>query len=83
METKKFEFGEAISFGWTVTKENFVLFFLILLFMGVLSALSGRVDRMGDGIAITMLGLIVSIFSMFVQLGTTKVTLLLHDKQPA
>jgi hypothetical protein len=79
---EKIDFMAALHFGWAKTKENFSLLFLILLLTAVVSSASGRVDAMletNQNPGLTMANLVLIVFSIFIQMGAIKITLLIHD----
>jgi uncharacterized membrane protein len=82
----KFEFVEAIKFGWEKMKANFWLFFTVLVIMALISAASDRIDKIQKdnfNFSLIFASLAISLVSIFIQMGLTKITLLVHDNLPA
>lgn len=82
METKTFEVGDALRFGWEKTKANLPLVVLLALAAalatGIPSAIAESLKHDAPGLA-GLFRLAGSIISLIVGVGVTRISLRLHD----
>lgn len=75
-----FSTSEAIRYGWQTLKQNFWFFVLILLIAGLISRAPGILIRDDKTVVITnlLLAFIIWVLQFLVNLGLTRIALLLH-----
>lgn len=82
MATKGFSIGEAIRFGWEKFKDNAVFFIILVLILGLISAITSSLQtsaqRIGPGSAF-IIGLLVFAINMIIALGIINVSLKFVD----
>jgi uncharacterized membrane protein len=75
-EERSFSSSEALSFGWNITKQNFVSLFLPLGALTlILSGAEGTAQRQGQ----SLLHLLLQVVSMLITMAWWRITLHLHD----
>lgn len=89
MDSKNFSVGEALSFGWAQLKSHFLFFAAILVVAGIVYFVGRGINtaiQRTEGSAVVfylLMALVVWLVQVLIQLGTTRISLKIHDGQPA
>jgi uncharacterized membrane protein len=80
---KRFSIGEAIGFGWEVTKANFLLLVGLIVLSGLIGGLPQLINRDSSSAGLAcIVGLLSTIVNTLIGLGLTNIALKLADRQP-
>ncbi len=86
MTTQSFSKGEAIRFGWDITKTNFMFFVFLLILTALVNSgaqfIAVWTDKISPIISI-FINLVLCILSMVMQMGLIKISLKLYDDEEA
>lgn len=84
MERKNFSIPEAIDFGWCSMKNNFWLFAILLIILGVFSAISDRFSKSAKDLPILIViitNLVFLFLNVMIHIGIIKISLKLANNQ--